>query len=110
MNRDSATIDVLIALSANMPQSKRWLTGVLKRRAGNYGTAFAIEADYLPVEFFVLCKRCKRGTHLATIREMLARGLAMLAFIVCAVGLPVMSSQYRADSWQGSRVIAEPVG
>lgn len=103
VNRDSSTIDVLIALSSKHAAEQ----ALADWRAENAALATtvpgvcAIEADYPPVEFLSYVNVAREAAYLAKIRDMLARGLAMLAFIVFAVGLPVMSSQYRADRLAG---------
>jgi len=99
VNRDGATIDVLVALSSK--QAAEQTLADWRTENAALATAIpsvcAIEADYPPVEFLSYISSRRESVYLKKIRDRLARGAAGIAFIFFVIGLPALSSQYRAD-------------
>ena len=103
LNRDGGTIDVLIALSSKNAAEQAladWRDDNVAFASTSPGVC-AIEADYQPIEFLSYVNAGREAAYLTKIREVLARSLTMLALMVFVIGLPVMSSQYRADRLAG---------
>ena len=99
VNRDSATIEVLVALSSKQAAEQTLADWHAKNTAvaTTIPGVCAIEADYPPVEFLSYIDSRRESAYLKKIADRLARVAAGIAFVFFVIGLPALSSQYRAE-------------